>query len=48
MIELVGSLKILVTQQYEDAYLRSYQADDDDDGGGGGQTSAPSMGRKRR
>uniref|UniRef100_A0A2N9IT80 Uncharacterized protein n=1 Tax=Fagus sylvatica TaxID=28930 RepID=A0A2N9IT80_FAGSY len=36
MIELVGSLKILVTQQYEDAYLRSYQADDDDDGGGGG------------
>ena len=47
MIGLVGSLKILATQQSEDAYLRSFKDDDDDDGGGG-QNSTPSRGRKRR
>ena len=47
MIRLVGSLKILATQQSEDAYLRSFKDDDDDDGGGG-QNSTPSRGRKRR
>ncbi len=47
MIGLVGSLKILATQQFEDAYLRSSRDDNDDDDGGG-QTSAPSRGSKRR
>ena len=44
---MVGSLKILATQQFEDAFLWLYLATDDDDDGGGGQTSAPSRGRKR-
>uniref|UniRef100_A0A2N9EFU2 Aminotransferase-like plant mobile domain-containing protein n=1 Tax=Fagus sylvatica TaxID=28930 RepID=A0A2N9EFU2_FAGSY len=35
MIGLVGSLKILATQQSEDAYLRSSRDDNDDDDGGG-------------
>jgi hypothetical protein len=45
---MVRSLKILATQQSEDAFLWSYPATNDDDDGGGGQTSAPSRGRKRR
>jgi hypothetical protein len=48
MIGLVGSLKILATQQSEDAYLRSFRDDDDDDDDGGGQNSTPSRERKRR
>jgi hypothetical protein len=47
MIGLVGSLKILVTQQSEDAYLWPY-GDDGGDDGEGGQGSTPSRGMKRR
>ncbi len=51
MIGLVGSLKILATQQSEDTYLQSYSVDDDDsdddDDNDGSQTFAPSRGRKR-
>jgi hypothetical protein len=47
MIGLVGSLKILATQLFEDSYLGPY-GDDGDNDDGGGQGSATSRGRKRR